>query len=89
MSGSGGYWPALGLGDLVAVGLSLVAAATGASADTVGKGAVELEAGLVVDGRVRVKGAGRPSVEQIDPQVWAALDALVDPVTRGGSDVAA
>ena len=64
-------------------GIKLVAAATGASADTVGKGAAELEAGLVVDGRVRVKGAGRPSVEQIDPQVWAALDALVDPVTRG------
>jgi len=64
-------------------GIKLVAAAIGASADTVGKGAAELEAGLVVDGRVRVKGAGRPSVEQIHPQVWAALDALVDPVTRG------
>ena len=64
-------------------GIKLVAAATGVSADTVGKGAAELEAGLVVDGRVRAKGAGRPPVERIDPQVWAALDALVDPVTRG------
>lgn len=64
-------------------GIKLVAAAIGASADTVGKGAAELEAGLALDGRVRAKGAGRPSVERIDPQVWAALDALVDPVTRG------
>ena len=64
-------------------GIKLVAAAIGASADTVGKGAAELEAGLVVDGRVRVKGAGRPSAERKDPHVWAALDALVDPVTRG------
>ena len=64
-------------------GIKLVAAAIGASADTVGKGAAELEAGLVVDGRVRVKGAGRPSAERKDPHVWATLDALVDPVTRG------
>src|SRR5674476_1428565 len=55
----------------------------GASADTVGKGVAELEAGLVADGRVRVKGAGRPAAERKDPGVWAALDALVDPLTRG------
>ena len=35
-------------------GIKLVAAAMGASADTVGKGVAELEAGLVADGRVRV-----------------------------------
>jgi Rhodopirellula transposase DDE domain len=64
-------------------GIKLVAAATGASADTVGRGAAEVEAGLVVDGRVRAKGAGRPSVEDKDPRVWPALDKLVDPVTRG------
>src|SRR5674476_934920 len=59
-------------------GIKLVAAAMGASADTVGKGVAELEAGLVADGRVRVKGAGRPAAERRDPGVWAALDALVD-----------
>lgn len=64
-------------------GIKLVAAAMGASADTVAKGVAELEAGLVADGRVRVKGAGRPGAERRDPGVWAALDALVDPVTRG------
>ena len=64
-------------------GIKLVAAAIGASADTVGKGVAELEAGLVADGRVRAKGAGRPAAERKDPGVWAALDALVDPLTRG------
>jgi hypothetical protein len=64
-------------------GIKLVAAASGASADTVGRGAAELETGLVVDGRVRAKGAGRPSAEDKDPRVWPALEKLVDPVTRG------
>ena len=64
-------------------GIKLIAAATGASADTVGRGAAELEVGLVADGRVRAKGAGRPSVQDKDPGVWAALEKLVDPVTRG------
>ena len=64
-------------------GITLVAAATGASKDTVGRGAAELEAGIVVDGRVRAKGAGRKPVEHHDPGLWAALDKLVDPETRG------
>jgi len=64
-------------------GIKLIAAATGASADTVGRGAAELETGLVVDGRVRAKGAGRPSVQDKDPGVWPALEKVVDPVTRG------
>jgi DDE family transposase len=64
-------------------GIKLVAAASGASPDTVGRGVADLEAGLVVDGRVRAKGAGRPSVEDKDPRVWPALEKLVDPVTRG------
>jgi hypothetical protein len=40
-------------------GIKLIAAATGAATDTVGRGAAELEAGIVADGRVRAKGAGR------------------------------
>lgn len=64
-------------------GIKLMAAASGAAADTVGKGAAELEAGIVVDGRIRAKGAGRPSAEQRDPGLWPALDALVDPESRG------
>ena len=64
-------------------GITLIAAATGASKDTVGRGAGELEAGVVVDGRIRAKGAGRKPVEHHDPGLWPALDALVDPETRG------
>ena len=64
-------------------GIKLIAAATGAATDTVGRGAAELEAGIVVDGRVRAKGAGRKPVEQTDPELWPALDKLVDPETRG------
>jgi hypothetical protein len=64
-------------------GIKLIAAASGASADTVGKGAAELEAGIVADGRVRAPGAGRKPAEYHDPGLWPALDRLVDPETRG------
>ena len=64
-------------------GITLVAGVSGASPDTVGRGAAELEAGVVADGRVRAAGAGRPSVEQADPDLWPALEKLVDPQTRG------
>lgn len=64
-------------------GIGLVAAASGASPDTVGRGASELEAGIVADGRVRAKGAGRKPVEESDPGLWPALEKLVDPGTRG------
>ena len=64
-------------------GITLVARASGASPDTVGRGAAELEAGVVADGRVRAEGAGRKSVEQSDPGLWPALEQLVDPETRG------
>ena len=64
-------------------GITLIAAATGASKDTVGRGAGELEAGVVVDGRIRATGAGRKAVEHHDPGLWPALDELVDPETRG------
>jgi len=64
-------------------GIKLIAAATGAARDTVGRGAAELEAGIVVDGRVRARGAGRKPAEQTDPELWPALDKLVDPETRG------
>src|SRR5271165_5818855 len=40
-------------------GIVMIASATGAAADTVGRGAAELEAGAEPDGRVRVRGAGR------------------------------
>jgi hypothetical protein len=64
-------------------GITLVARAAGASPDTVGKGAGELEAGLISDGRVRAAGAGRRPAEQTDAGLWPALEELVAPETRG------
>jgi len=64
-------------------GIKAIVAVTGASKDTVSRGAAELEAGIVVDGRVRAPGAGRKPAELTDPQLWPALDRLVDPDTRG------
>ncbi len=64
-------------------GIKVIAAATGVSRDTVSRGAAELEAGVVADGRVRAPGAGRKPAEETDPDLWPALDRLVDPETRG------
>jgi Rhodopirellula transposase DDE domain len=67
-------------------GVKLVSGAVGASADTVSRGARELEHGVEPDGRVRRKGAGRPPVEEADPALLPALEALVDPGSRGDPD---
>jgi hypothetical protein len=64
-------------------GMKLVAAAAKAKADTVARGAHELESGVVSDGRVRAVGAGRPAAEVADPGLAPALEKLVDPATRG------
>ena len=64
-------------------GVKLVAGVVGVSADTVGGGARELEAGIVPDGRGRRAGAGRRAVEEADPALVPALEALVDPGSRG------
>jgi hypothetical protein len=69
-------------------GMKIVAAAAKAKADTVSRGAHELEAGVVPDGRVRAPGAGRPSAEVVDPGLLAALEELVDPGTRGDPESA-
>ena len=64
-------------------GVKLVAKAAGASADTVSRGARELESVIEPDGRVRRKGAGQFAVEEADPGLVRALQALVDPESRG------
>src|SRR5664280_2774531 len=68
-------------------GMKVVAAAK-AKADTVSRGAHELESGVVPDGRVRALGAGRPAAEVSDPDLVAALEELVDPETRGDPESA-
>ena len=64
-------------------GISVVAEVTATAADTVGRGAAELAAGIEPDGRIRRKGAGRKPVTETDPGILAALDELVDAGSRG------
>ena len=69
-------------------GIKRVAAAVGAHPDTVAQGVRELDYPEPIPGRVRRPGAGRPAVAVTDPDLAAALDALVDPVTRGDPESA-
>ena len=65
-------------------GVGLVADAVGVAADTVRRGRAEaqgLDAGSVVSSRR--PGGGRKRAEERDPGLVAALEALIDPVTRG------
>ena len=64
-------------------GVSLVARATGVSRPTVHKALRELDQPPVAEGRVRQPGGGRKRARVLDPELAAALDALVDPDTRG------
>jgi hypothetical protein len=64
-------------------GVSLVARATGVSRPTIYKALAELEAPGDCDGRVRRPGGGRKRLRDLDPGLEAALDALVDPDSRG------
>src|SRR5271154_6913910 len=65
-------------------GIAAVARATGISEGTVRRGLAELDAGEELEPeRVRRAGAGRPGILEREPGLSEALDALVDPVTRG------
>jgi hypothetical protein len=69
-------------------GASLVARATGLSRNTVMAGSRELEhrrthPRAVVETRVRRMGGGCKRLTETDPGLREALDALVDPATRG------
>jgi hypothetical protein len=64
-------------------GIKLVAAAGGVHPDTVAAGVRELDYDEPIPGRVRRPGAGRPPMALTDPDLVAALEALVDPVSRG------
>ena len=67
-------------------GVSVVSRATGASRSTVTAAVKELsqpESAKAPAGRVRRVGAGRRSVTAGDPGLVSALEALVDPATRG------
>src|SRR5207244_9544468 len=64
-------------------GVSLVGRATGISRPTIYKALEEIDAPPLADGRVRQAGGGRKAVTETDPELATALDALVDPDSRG------
>lgn len=65
-------------------GVSAVARAAGVSRTTVTAAVKELDdPEVAVPGRVRRLGAGRKPVTETDPGLVEALEALVDPATRG------
>lgn len=68
-------------------GISHVAFATGISRTTILAGVRELKAQqsgeVLPNSGIRRPGAGRKLLLETDPGLWVALDALVDPLTRG------
>jgi hypothetical protein len=65
-------------------GIAAVVRATGIGRNTVVRGIAELREGTRLEaGRVRRPGAGRPRLTECDPELVGALEALVDPDTRG------
>src|SRR5262245_17733128 len=64
-------------------GIAAVARAAGVSRTTVARGLAELEAEPADPKRVRAAGGGRKRAEAADPGLSEALDALVEPETRG------
>ena len=64
-------------------GDAVVSSATGLARITIRKGRLELGRGGAPAGRVRRPGAGRPSLQRRQPGLRDALEALVDPLTRG------
>ncbi len=65
-------------------GVALVARATGMAISTVRKGRDEVRAGARPSDVVRVRRSpGKRPYDVVRPEVWPALEQLVDPVTRG------
>lgn len=64
-------------------GDSVVSAATGLARQTIRGGRSEIEADVELTGRIRRPGGGRPSLQDSQPGLEAALERLVDPETRG------
>jgi hypothetical protein len=64
-------------------GIAAVADATGASRSRISAGVAELESGQAPLQRVRREGGGRKTLALTDPELTAALLALVEPTRRG------
>jgi hypothetical protein len=77
------WWAAAESRAIGPTGDTVVSKATGIARATVRKGRQELEQGGEPGKRLRRPGAGRHPLEQVQPGLHEALEALVEPVTRG------
>ena len=64
-------------------GDAVVSSATGLARETIRKGRREISRDEAPTDRIRRLGGGRPRIQQDQPGIQAALEALVDPLTRG------
>jgi hypothetical protein len=65
-------------------GIAVVSRATGLARNTIVRGLAEISAeNILSPNRVRCSGAGRKRTTLLEPGLVAALETLVDPVTRG------
>ena len=64
-------------------GVTLMSQVCGLSRVTITKGLRELDEAPLAAGRVRRPGAGRPRIEETDPELPERLEALVEPLSRG------
>jgi hypothetical protein len=77
-------WAAAEAQSLGRGGVQAVLRATGLSPSTLNRGRRDLAAGEPLDdGRIRRPGGGRKSLKVLEPGLDQALEALVEPVTRG------
>lgn len=81
-------WAAIEASELGWGGVAAVAQATGLARNTIKAGIREVEHRTAhpdepVENRIRRPGGGRKRVTETDPHLLEALEALVDPVTRG------
>lgn len=64
-------------------GISAVSRATGLARNTIKQGIRDLEDPQEMDNRTRMPGGGRKKTVDKNPELLAALEALVEPITRG------
>ena len=64
-------------------GDALVSSATGLARETIRRGRREIARAEAPTDRLRCPGAGRPRIQEDQPGILVALEALVDPLTRG------
>ena len=76
-------WAAAGSLAIGYGGDAVVSSTTGVARETIRKGRREIARDEAPTDRIRRPGGGRPRIQQDQPGIQAALQALVDPLTRG------